>query len=179
MGVLSMSDDIFDKKSKEQFTILSGDSTDGDGSFGVGTINLNNVTPVIVDPQREDVFIDMQAMHGRSRVEKRVRFKPSKEGLEDADLYWIVWVVVDRDKSGSKITGIAACEILVSTEDTRIRSGFKSMPEHVNHLDKALKGNIIIGQMDGNSKQLLRTFLETNYSDLWNNSSDAIVQAMQ
>ncbi|GGE31672.1 hypothetical protein GCM10011391_07910 [Pullulanibacillus camelliae] len=174
-----MSNDIFDKKNKEQFTILSGDSTGGDGSFGVGTINLDNVTPVIVDPQREDVFIDMQAMHGRSRVEKRVRFKPSKEGLEDADLYWIVWVVVDRDKNGPKISGIAACEILVSTEERRIRPGYKSMPEHVNHLDKALKGKIIVEQMDAPSKQLLRAFLEKEHDDLWNNSSDAVKQSLE
>ncbi|GGH73490.1 hypothetical protein JOD43_000078 [Pullulanibacillus pueri] len=173
-----MSKDIFDKKNKEQFTILSGDSTGGDGSFGVGTINLDNVTPVIIDPQTDNVYIDMQAMHGRSKVEKRVRFKPSKEGLEDANLYWIVWVVVDRDKTGPMISGIAACEILVSTEERRIRPGYKSMPEHVNHLDKALKGNIIVEQMDDHSKQLLKAFLETEHGDLWKNTREELRQAL-
>lgn len=174
-----MSDDTQKDKSKDQFTILSGDSTGGDGSYGVGTINLDSVTPVIVDPQRENAVIDMQAMHGRSQVEKRVRFSPSKEGLEDADLYWIVWVVVDRDKEGPKFNGIAACEILVSTEDRRIRPGYKSMPEHVNNLDRALKGKIILEKMDDKSKAILKNFLVTNYKELWDHSSDDMKKAFE
>ncbi len=171
-----MSDET--KKSKNEFTILSGDSTGGDGSFGVGTINLDSVTPIIVDPQREEAFIDMQAMHGRSRIEKRVRFAPSKEGLEDADLYWIVWVNVGRDKTGPMIYGIAACEVLVSTEERRIRPGYKSMPEHVNNLDKVLKGKVILDTIDEKSKRLLKEFLETNYEELWNNTRAEVKQAL-
>lgn len=172
-----MSDET--KKPKNEFTILSGDSTGGDGSFGVGTINLDSITPVIVDPQREEVFIDMQAMHGRSRVEKRVRFAPTKEGLDDADLYWIVWVNLGRDKNGPKIGGMAACEILVSTEERRIRPGYKSMPEHVNNLDKALKGNIILDHVDDQSKRLLKEFFEANHQEIWTNTSEEIKQALQ
>lgn len=58
-------------KKKIQFNILSSDSTNGDGGFGVGTLDLNNITPVIIDVEREDVFIDMEALHGRSRIEKK------------------------------------------------------------------------------------------------------------
>ena len=29
------------------FTILSNDSTDGDGGYGVGTLDLNNVTSIV------------------------------------------------------------------------------------------------------------------------------------
>ncbi len=34
---------------KMAFTILKNDSTDGDGGFGVGVIDLNNITPIIID----------------------------------------------------------------------------------------------------------------------------------
>jgi len=44
-------------KEKIHFTILSNDSTDGDGGYGVGTLDLNNVTPVIIDCEKEHVFI--------------------------------------------------------------------------------------------------------------------------
>lgn len=172
-----MSNDLFNQKNNDQFAIVSNDSTDGDGGFGVGALSLNNVTPVIVDPQRGDVFIDMQAMHAKSKVEKRVRFSPSKEGLDDADLYWIVWVVVNTEKQGAAIAGIAACEILVSTEERRIRPGYKSMPEHVNNLDKAMKGKVILENMDKKSSELLENFLIENYEELWNNTRDEIKNA--
>ncbi|MFC4617673.1 YwhD family protein [Camelliibacillus cellulosilyticus] len=173
-----MEKDIFSKKNKGQFNILSGDPTKGDGSFGVGVISLDNVTPAIVDPQKQEVVIDMDAMHGRSQYERRVRFKPSKEGLDDANLYWIVWVVTNVDKNGPYISGIAACEIMVSREERRIRPGYKSMPEHVNNLDKAMKGKIIVEHMDDLSKRLLVDFLKTNHEELWKNTSAEIKDAL-
>lgn len=164
--------DLFNDKSKNQFNILSGDSTDGDGSFGVGTISLDHITPVIIDPQNEDVFIDMGAMHAKSKVEKRVRFNPSKEGLDDANLYWIVWVAAGHGEQGPYFNGAAACEILVSNEERRIRPGYKSMPEHVNNLDKAMKGKFVLDNLDAKSKGLLKAFLESNHENLWKHSKE-------
>lgn len=163
-------------KKKAQFNIISGDSTGGDGSYGVGAINLDNVTPVIVDPEADDAYIEMEALHARSKVERRVRFGPSKEGLEDAHLYWIVWVVTDRGDNGPEYIGIGACEIRVSREERRIRPGYKSMPEHVNNLDKALKHKVIVDQMDGQSKSILKRFLENERPEIWENT-DAEVKA--
>lgn len=173
-----MKKDLFNKKSgKSQFTILSGDSTGGDGSFGVGTINLDNVTPVIVDPEENRAYIDMGAMHARSKVERRVRFSPSKEGLEDARKYWIVWVTLERGENGPYYAGVAACEILVSREERRIRPGYKSMPEHVNHMDKALKGKVIVSNMDDHSRRILRDFLRDYNRDYWENAPASLKEA--
>lgn len=161
-------------KQKAQFNILSGDSTDGDSEFGVGTINLDSVTPVIVDPEGDDAHIDMGALHARSKVEKRVRFKAEKEEHADSRVYWIVWIVTDRNDNGPFYSGVGACEIRIRDEDRRIRQGYKSMPEHVNHLDKALKHHIIVEQMDDPSKRLLRGFLQNYNQDFWNHSPDEL-----
>lgn len=59
------------KKQGSGFNILSGDSTDGHGGFGVGSLSLDNLTPVIIDPVEERVFIDMGAIHARSEIEKK------------------------------------------------------------------------------------------------------------
>lgn len=173
-----MENDIFGKKGKGEFNILSGDSTKGDGGFGVGVISLDNITPVIIDPQKKEVTIDIDALHARSQVERKVRFKPTKEGLGDANLYWIVWVATEVGKNGPYICGIAACEIQVSREERRIRPGYKSLPEHVNNLDKALKRKIIVDHMDDLSKQLLIDFLKTSHKDLWDNISDELKTAL-
>lgn len=65
---------VFSMKEKIHFTILSNDSTDGDGGYGVGTLDLNNVTPIIIDGEKEHVFIDLEALHGRSIIEKKCVF---------------------------------------------------------------------------------------------------------
>lgn len=61
-------------KKKMHFTILSNNSTDGDGGYGVGTLDLNNVTSIIIDCEKEQVFIDLEALHGRSIIEKKFVF---------------------------------------------------------------------------------------------------------
>lgn len=162
------------KKKKAQFNIISGDSTGGDGSYGVGAINLDNVTPVIVDTEAGEAYIEMEALHARSKVERRVRFAPTKEGLDDARLYWIVWVVTERGQQGPYYAGIGACEMLISREERRIRPGYKSMPEHVNHLDKALKHHIIVDNMDERSREILKDFLENERPEIWSNTPSEI-----
>lgn len=172
-----MTENNQENKKKSQFTIISGDSTGGDGSYGVGAINLDNVTPVIVDSDENTAYIEMEALHARSKVERRVRFSPSKEGLEDARLYWIVWVVTERNEEGPYYSGIGACEMLISREDRRIKPGYKSMPEHVNHMDKAMKHHVIVEQMDDHSKGILKNFLESERPEIWANTSEKVKKA--
>lgn len=167
------------KSANSQFNILSGDPTKGDGGFGVGALSLDNITPIIIDIENEDVYIDMEALHGRSKIEKKVRFTADKTGfLEDSFQYWIVWIKLDRNVQGPYYSGAGACEVLVSKEERRIKQGYKSMPEHVNTLDKALKNKFIVDKMDSHSKKLLKNFLETFNKDYWDNSSDELKQSL-
>ncbi|WP_456271162.1 YwhD family protein [Bacillus sp. AK031] len=160
------------KEQNKHFTILSSDATKGDGGYGAGTIDLNNVTPIIVSPEDEDIFIDMDALHGRSTVEKRVKFKPEKNHAgENPKRYWIVWIALTSSKSGPYYSGCTACEVLISREERRIKYGYKSMPEHVNSLDKALKNKFILTNLDPLSKRLLKNFLKGYDTGFWERSS--------
>lgn len=166
-----------EKKQKKttQFTILKDDSTDGHGGYGVGSISLENVTPVIIDPKDDRAFIDMGAMHGRSEIERRVKIIPNKEEVPNGKLYWIVWVTVERGLDGPYYHGVAGCEIVV---DRSIKRAYKSMPEHVNNMDKSLKGRVVVEHMDDKSKKLLGDFLRDYDQDMWDRSSDELKQAL-
>ncbi|WP_240376261.1 YwhD family protein [Bacillus piscicola] len=166
-------------KNKSGFNILSGDSTDGHGGYGVGALSLDNVTPIIIDPEGDSAFIDMGALHARSAVEKRVKFLPTKEELPESRQYWIVWVTVMQKEGQSYYAGVGACELLVEREEKRIRKGFKSMPEHVNNMDKSLKGRIVVDHMDDYSKKILGAFLKEFNEEMWNHSSEELHQALQ
>jgi hypothetical protein len=168
------------KKKGNEFTIITTDPTDGHGGFGsgsgsAGVLSLNNMSPVIVDTEDGDAFIDMGAMHARSSVEKRIKFLPNREEVPNGRLYWLVWVQVERKQEGAYYAGVTACEMLV---DVEIRRGYKSLPEHVNNMDKALKGKIIVNHMDDKSKEILASFLIDHDAGMWERSSEELKKGL-
>ncbi len=163
------------KKKTSGFNILSNDSTDGHGGYGAGTLNLDNVSPVFVDPEEGEAFVDMGALHARSAIEKRIKFLPDKEKVPNGKLYWLVWVTIQHKDSKPYYAGVAGCEMTV---DTEIRRGYKSLPEHVNKMDKSLKGKILVDEMDQKSKAILAKFLKEHNEQMWENSDKELRDAL-
>nr|WP_307331039.1 YwhD family protein [Evansella vedderi] len=158
-------------KKGQGFNILTSDSTDGHGGYGAGTLNLNNVSPVFVDIEEGEAFVDMGALHARSVVEKGIKFLPNKDEVPNGRPYWLVWVTVDQRNGGPAYTGVAACELTV---DRSIRRGYKNFPEHVNNMDRSLKGRIIVDHMDDTSKKILGDYLKKFNEEMWNRSDDKL-----
>ncbi len=154
---------------------MKDDSTDGHGGYGVGSISLENISPVIIDPNDDRAFVDMGAMHARSEVERRVKFIPNKEEVPNGKLYWIVWVTVERGEEGPYYHGVAGSEIRV---DRSIKRAYKSMPEHVNHMDKSMKGHYIVEHMDEKSLKLLADFLRDYKPEMWERSPEELKQVL-
>ncbi|MED4235562.1 YwhD family protein [Priestia megaterium] len=164
------------KKKSIGFNIIKDDSTDGHGGYGVGALSLENISPVFVCPSDEEVFVDIGAMHARSVVEKGIKFLPNKDEVPNGKLYWLVWVTIDRKQEGPYYAGMTACEMTV---DREIRRGYKSLPEHVNKMDKSLKRRIMVEEMDNKSKVLLREFLKSHNEEVWTLSNDDLKEALQ
>ncbi|MBM7540847.1 YwhD family protein [Amphibacillus cookii] len=160
-----------EKKEKQAFTIMKDDSTDGHGGYGVGAISLENISPVIIDPNENRAFVDMGAMHARSEVERRVKFIPDKTEVPNGLLYWIVWVTVESGEEGPYYHGVAASEIRV---DRSIKRAYKSMPEHVTHMEKSLKGHVMVDHMDQASRDLLADFLRQFNPEMWGRASEQL-----
>lgn len=172
-----MSADQSSNKNKNAFTIIKDDPTDGHGGYGgsAGAVSLENMSPVVVDPKEEKAYVEMGAMHGRSDIERRVKFMSSKDEVPDGKLYWIVWVNVERGENGPFYAGVAGSEIIVDKPNKR---AYKSMPQHVTHMEKSLKGKVIVEHMDELSKKLLRDFLVEFNEDMWKNSSNELKEAL-
>lgn len=158
-----------EKKKKVGFNIIKNDPTDGHKGFGKGALSLENVSPVFIDVEEGEAFIDVGAMHARSAVEKGIKFLPNKEEVpEGAKPYWLIWVTVDQGEKGPFYAGVTACYLTVNREKRR---GYKSLPEHVNRMDKSLKSHIIVEHMDAPSKKVLKAFLQQHNAEMWENSS--------
>lgn len=166
----------FDQSSnKNKFTIIKDDSTDGHGGYGYGSISLENMSSVIVDPNENKAYVDMAAMHARSNIERRVKYLSDKSEVPNGKLYWIVWVNVERNEKGTYFAGVAGSELLVDRPNKR---AYKSMPQHVKHMEQSLKGKIVVDHMDDKSKQLLKDFLEDFDRDMWENSTEELKTAL-
>lgn len=161
-------------KRRQQFTIIKDDPTDGHHGFGVGAISLENMSSVIVDPNENRAYVDMRAMHARSDIERRVKYMPNREDVPDPKLYWITWVTTERNDHGPYYHGVAASELLVNKEAKR---AYKSLGEHVKHMEQSLKGKVVVEHMDDHSRKLLGNFLKEFNQDMWENSSDELKQA--
>jgi len=159
------------KKKSLGFNILKNDSTSGHGGFGVGAISLENVSPVFIDINEDDVFVDVGAMHARSSVEKGIKFLTNEEEVPNGKPYWLVWVATERNESGPYYAGVTGCYMTV---DREARRGYKLLPDHVNKMDKAMKRKIMVDHMDEKSRKLLAGFLKTHNEEMWNNSADQL-----
>ena len=163
-------------KKKPTFNIIKNDPTDGHKGFGMGALSLENVSPVFIDVNAGEAFVDIGAMHARSAIERRIKFLPNKEEVPNGKPYWLVWVTIEQTKQGAYYAGVTACEMTV---DEEIRRGYKSLPEHVNRMDKSLKRHIIVEHMDEPSKITLANFLKKHNEELWNNSSDELKEKLK
>ncbi|MCH1626181.1 YwhD family protein [Fredinandcohnia quinoae] len=163
------------QKKKVGFNIIKNDPTDGHKGYGIGALSLENISPVFVDIENEDVFVDIGAMHARSVVEKGIKFLPNKDDVPEGKPFWLVWVTIDRKQEGPFYAGVTACEMTVNRE---IRRGYKSLPDHVNKMDKSLKRKIMVDFMDEKSKGLLSTFLKNHNAQMWELSSDELKEGL-
>ncbi|WP_163183151.1 YwhD family protein [Neobacillus sedimentimangrovi] len=164
-----------EKKKKMSFNIIKNDPLDGHKGFGKGVLSLDNVSPVIIDIEAGEAEIDIGAMHARSAVEKGIKFLPNQDEVPNGKPYWLVWVTIDRNEEGPYYAGVTACYMTV---DREIRRGYKSLPEHVNRMDKSLKRHIIVDHMDEKSKRVLGEFLRNHNEELWINSSDELKKSL-
>ena len=155
-------------KPKVGFTIIKNDPTDGHKGFGIGSLSLENISPVFVDVQEGVAFVDVGAMHAKSEVERGIKFTTNREDSEGGKDYWLVWVTIDQSPEGAYFAGVTACEMVVNREKRR---GYKLLPEHVNKMDKSMKRQIMVDFMDAPSKKVLADFLKNHNVEMWENSS--------
>lgn len=137
--------------------------------FGAGSIDLNNVSPVIIDGG--EAVIDIGAMHAKSKVEKGIKFSPNREDVPAGRQVWVVWVAVDRSAEGQFYGGITSCEMWI---DTEARRGWKILAEHVNKLDAALKRKINVEGLGATEKAALKSLLISHNEAWWNASSEEL-----
>src|SRR5690554_5859017 len=119
-----------DEQDPDALPIVSPDSAYG----GRGA----TLTAVVVDGQR--AWFDEAALHGRTAVEQAVQWVKSPEEVPNGRWIHPVWVYIRPAAGGGfRYFGLVAVSMLID-EDAGV--GWKSLPEHVNQLSKAMNGHV-------------------------------------
>ncbi|KAA9004660.1 hypothetical protein F4V43_10720 [Paenibacillus spiritus] len=142
--------------------------------FGAGSIDLNHVSPVIIDGG--EAVIDIGAMHAKSKVERGIKFTANREEVPGGRRVWVVWVAVDRTPEGQHYAGLTACEMQI---DSEAKKGWKILADHVNKLDAALKRKVILEGLGAAEKDALRKLLISHNEQWWADSPDSLKEALQ
>lgn len=158
------------KGKKIALNVVSGKEHKG---FGAGALDLSNLSSVIIDG--DEAYIDLGAIHAKSKVERGIKFSMNKEEVPDGRKCWIVWVYVGRNEEGPHYAGVTACEMLV---DTEARRGWKILADHVNRMDYALKGRVMLEGLNGTEKAALKQVLVGHNAEWWERSDDALKQGL-
>ena len=160
---------------KMEFTFIKNNPTDAHKGFGIGSLSLENVSPLFIDVQEKTAEVDIGGMHARSAVERGVKFTTNREDSEGGKPYWLVWVTIDQKPEGGYYAGVTACEMVVNKEKRR---GYKILADHVNKMDKSMKRHIIVDHMDEESKRVLHDYLKGFDEGMWSRSEPALHEAL-
>jgi predicted nucleic acid-binding Zn finger protein len=137
--------------------------------FGAGALDLSNLSSIIIDG--EEAYIDLGAIHAKSKVERGVKFSVNREDVPNGRQCWIVWVAVGRNDEGQYYAGVTACEMLV---DSEARRGWKILADHVNKMDYALKRRIILEGLSETERAALKKALIAHNAEWWERSSEEL-----
>ncbi|MDI3256423.1 MAG: YwhD family protein [Kyrpidia sp.] len=135
---------------------------------------LSGLTAVLMDG--EDVYVDRGALHAKSRVERGVAFSddPSRRGR--GRRVALVWVSLGRNAEHKPcIHGLAACEMWV---DGEAKTGFKRLAEHVNQMERAVKGRVDLDVLTPDEKRRLAAFFAAEHRDVWEAAPAAVRDAL-
>jgi hypothetical protein len=154
------------EKKKLSLNVVSNKEHKG---FGAGTIDLSQVSCIIID--EGEAYIDVGAMHAKSKIEKGIKFSPDKENVPNGRSAWIVWVAVDRNEGGTYYAGATSCEMLI---DTEARRGWKILADHVNRLDASLKRKFMLDNIGEVEKAALRKLLMEHNQEWWDQSPQTL-----
>ena len=127
------------------------------------------LTAVVVDGEK--AWFDEAALHGRTALEQQVRWLARREEVPNGRTVNPVWVYI-RPAGGGKYQyyGVVACDMVI---DEAAGVGHKSLGDHVNRLEKAMKGHIDLTLLDEKGRRALAEAL-AGYPEVLEHSRDEL-----
>ncbi|GAX88619.1 YwhD family protein [Effusibacillus lacus] len=134
-----------------------------------------SLSAVVIDG--DTVFVDNGAIHGKSRVERGIRFGASSpDQIPDGRRVVVVWVTLKKGEAGMGFNGV--CAAIPFRIDAEAKLGYKNLPDQVNKMGDAMKGAVKLDTLEPEEVARLGNFLkEFRGGELWNNTRPEVREA--
>ncbi|EPZ48236.1 MULTISPECIES: YwhD family protein [Alicyclobacillus] len=129
---------------------------------------MKGLSAVFVDG--DEVFVDNGAIHAKSRLEVGIKFVSSLEEVPNPRHIEGIWITLKRQANGLGYTGAMPFELWIDSDS---KLGYKKLSDHVNQMDKAVRGNVDLSRLSKEAVVKAGQFLQTVRADLWENATDA------
>lgn len=116
--------------------------------------------------------IDEGLMHGRSDLEKGIKFTKKPHELPDAVRYHVAWVAM---KGSERYLGVTVTDFYV---DRPQRLGARDLSAQVNAMSRAISGSVELGDIGPQEKAALRRLLEERGKSLWEAAPEPLKTAL-
>lgn len=133
---------------------------------------LKGLSAVLVDGT--SVFVDNGAIHAKSRVEVGIKFVQSLEEVQNPRHIHGFWVTLKRQAEGLGFHGLMPFDLWI---DANAKLGYKKLSDHVNRMDKAVRGQVDVADVPEEIVAKVGMHLKQMRSDLWDHASDAFKAA--
>lgn len=134
---------------------------------------MRGLSVVFVDG--EDIFIDNGGIHGKSRIERGIRFAKSVDEVPNPRHVFGIWITLHRFQGGVQgYHGAVPFELQI---DADASVGYKSLAQQVNGMERAIKGTVDISALPGEVKQRLAEFLKSVGAQLWEHAEASFREA--
>lgn len=115
--------------------------------------------------------VDDAILHGRSDIERGIRFSADRASVDPKESYHVVFVAMRGGKGGLYYQGACAVELLI---DRPNRRGYRDIAGSVNRISDAVDGEVDLGDMSAADRAAFRTLLEERGRDVWERTPEDV-----
>jgi len=133
---------------------------------------MKGLSALLIDG--DQLFIDNGAIHAKSRVERGITFVKERSEVPNGHSILGLWITLHRFEHGQGYYGAMPFELFI---DDEAKLGHKNLSQQVNHMDKAVRGNVDVSSIPVDVRLKISEYLKTVRADLWENAPDTFKSA--
>ena len=108
--------------------------------------------------------VDDAVLHGRSDIERGIRFAPTPDGLAPDERWTVVFVAMKRGDGGLAYHGAGSAPLWI---DRAGRRGYRDIPRSVNAMSEAIAGGVALDALPADDLRAVAALLQERGRDVW------------
>ncbi|MDA8346210.1 MAG: YwhD family protein [Thermaerobacter sp.] len=120
--------------------------------------------------------VDDAVLHGRSDVERGIRFSAERGELVPTETWGVVFIAMKNGPSGLFYQGATAMQILI---DRPARRGHRDIALSVNRMSEAVAGQVVLDDLPPEDRTAVAGLLEERGRDVWERTPEERRRAIQ